>query len=83
MVGDTDPPKCSVYRPVSQVCSRTSPIGAKREFSAAPAPLALTLETKTPTTAATEAGANDVWVILEDQAGSYVNRAPEARGMRA
>lgn len=60
MVGDTDPPKYSVLGPISRIFSRTCPIGAERKFSAAPAPASLIIEKKTPTTAATEAGAKEL-----------------------
>lgn len=58
-MGDTDPPKSNVLRPFSRKNSRTSRIESQREFSEAPAPLTGRLgQKKTPTSAATEAGAN-------------------------
>lgn len=59
MVGDTDPPKCSVYRGFSLENSRTCRNENKREFTAAPVPGAPCFsKTKIPAAAGTVAGTN-------------------------
>lgn len=59
MVGDTDPPKCSVYGGFHLENSRTCSVERKGEFSAAPSPAAhFQAETKIPAAAGTEAGTN-------------------------
>lgn len=46
MVGDTDPPECSVYKGFSHINSRTCCIELTGEFSAAPAPKSLIVDPK-------------------------------------